>query len=485
LPPRSACHHKTVDAGAAVPSECDPFARVCCVQIRIGPAFGRAARKLARTGAISIITEEHMMFEKRVLRVSAAIGMTALSALGSGAAWAAGASVERTIAGPDGMIVIPGSSARTEADRGVNAHTNIQLFFPRGVRAQASVPSGKYETPASLACIYGLTPLVTGCNPSTLTTVTTGGSKAIGIVDAYDYPTAVNDLSVFSTQFGLPPVTKSNFVIAYGSGKKPKQDSTGGWELEEALDIEMAHALAPNAKVILVEAKSASFKDLLAAEAVAATMVAAAGGGEVSNSWSGGEFTGEKRFEKSFQVPGVVYLASAGDSSGIGVPAALNDVIAVGGTSINRDSKYNFLNQSTWTSSGGGSSAYIVTPKFQKPVANLVGATRGTPDISLIANPSTGVWEYDTTPYGGKVYDWLVIGGTSVASPALAGILNNAGSFAKSTVAELTTVYKGFTNAANWTDITLGTCGNNGGAKALTGWDFCTGVGVPQGLAGK
>ena len=381
--------------------------------------------------------------------------------------------------------MIPESSAHSDADLGVRAHTNIQLFFPKGIRAQASEPSGKYETPASLACIYGLTPLVTGCNPGTLTTVATGGSKAIGIVDAYDYPTATSDLSVFSTQFGLPPITGSNFQIVFGSGKKPKQDSTGGWELEEALDIEMAHALAPNAKIFLVEAKSASFKDLLAAEAVAASMVAAAGGGEVSNSWSGGEFAGEKKFEKSFQVPGVVYLASAGDSSGIGVPAALNDVIAVGGTSINRDSKFNFTTQSTWTSSGGGSSAYIVTPKFQKPVAKLVGAFRGTPDISLVANPSTGVWEYDTTAYHGKVYDWLVIGGTSVSSPALSGILNNAGSFAASTAAELTTVYKGFTNTANWTDITLGTCGNNGGASAVAGWDFCTGVGVPQGLAGK
>jgi kumamolisin len=180
-----------------------------------------------------------------------------------------------------------------------------------------------------------------------------------------------------------------------------------------------------------------------------------------------------------------VYLASAGDSSGIGVPAALNDVIAVGGTSINRDGNYNFVSQTTWTSSGGGSSAYIVTPKFQKPVAQIVGAYRGTPDISLVANPSTGVWLYDTTPYNSKVYDWLTVGGTSVSSPALAGILNSAGSFAKSTMAELTTVYKGFTNPKNWTDITAGSCGNNGGSTALAGWDFCTGVGVPQGLAGK
>ena len=273
--------------------------------------------------------------------------------------------------------------------------------------------------------------------------------------------------------------------MVYATGTKPGQDSTGGWELEEALDIEMAHAMAPNAKVILVEAKSNSTKDLFAAEKVASQMVAAAGGGEVSNSWSGGESAGEKKNEKTFKGKGVVFLASAGDSSGIGIPAALNDVIAVGGTSILRDAKYNYLSQKAWTSTGGGSSAYILRPAFQMPVAKIVGTYRGTPDISLVADPSTGVWIYDTTAYHGQVYDWLVIGGTSVSSPALAGILNSAGSFAASTPAELTTVYDGFTNAANWTDITAGTCGNNGGTSAATGWDFCTGVGVPNGFGGK
>jgi subtilase family serine protease len=392
---------------------------------------------------------------------------------------------EKTLAGIDGTIVIPGSSIGHAADKGAFAHTNVQIFFPKGIRHANSAPSGKYETPATLACVYGLTKFVTGCNPSSLKTVATGGSKIVAIVDAYDYPTATNDLTAFSSYFGLPAITADNFQVVYASGTKPKQDSSGGWELEEALDIEMAHAMAPDAKVILVEADSNSTKNLFAAEKVAAGLVAAAGGGEVSNSWSGGEQANEAKFEKTFNTPGVVYLASAGDSSGIGIPAALSDVIAVGGTTINRDAKYNYENQSAWSATGGGSSAYIPTPKFQAPVSKLVGKFRGTPDISLVANPNTGVWMYDTTPYGGAVYDWLVIGGTSVSSPALAGILNNAGSFAKTTATELKKVYNGFTNTKNWTDITSGSCGNNGGANAVAGWDFCTGVGVPQGLAGK
>ena len=417
-------------------------------------------------------------------RYVAAFAMTALSAWGT--AWAAAPIAEKVISEPTGTVVIPGSNFVRPEDRGFRAHTNVRIFFPKHVRIEATMPGGRYETPASLACVYGLTKVVAGCNPTTDTTVLTTGSKMVAIVDAFDYPTAQNDLSVYSAQYGLPAPTGDNFAVVYASGTKPKQDSTGGWELEEALDIEMAHAMAPNAKVVLVEATNNSNKALFAAEVVAAQMVAAAGGGEVSNSWSGGETPNEKKFEKKdFSEKGVVFLASAGDSSGIGVPAALDDVIAVGGTSILRDSKYNYLSQQAWSDTGGGSSAYILRPAFQKPVAAIVGTYRGTPDISLVADPSTGVWEYDTTPYGGKVYDWLVIGGTSVSSPALAGILNSAGSFAKSTVKELTTVYDDFTNTADWTDITAGSCGNNGGSSAVAGWDFCTGVGVPNGFGGK
>jgi subtilase family serine protease len=409
--------------------------------------------------------------------------MTSLSAWG-GAALAGAPAAEKIIPVKDGTIIIPASSIERPEDRGIRAHTNVQIFEPKG-KTDASMPSGKYENPASLACVYGLTPFVSGCNPMTLTTVATTGSKIVAVVDAYDYPTATNDLTVYSQQYGLPPITANNFAVVYASGSKPAQDSSGGWELEEALDIDMAHALAPNAKVILVEANSSNNSDLFAAEKVAAKLVEAAGGGEVSNSWSGGETAGEKKFESTFKGKNVVFFASAGDSHGIGIPAALNDVVAVGGTTILRDSKANYLSQKAWVSTGGGSSAYITIPKFQKPVATIVGSFRGTPDISLVADPASGVWLYDTTPYGSRTLDWTTVGGTSVSSPALAAIINSAGSFAKSTAAELTTVYKGFTNQANWTDITTGTCGNNGGASAVAGWDFCTGVGVPQGLAGK
>lgn len=171
---------------------------------------------------------------------------------------------------PEGTIITPSSSQIHAEDAGLRAHTNIKIFQPRGhIHINATSPSGKYENPASLACVYGVTKKVTGCNPETLTTVATGGSKVIAIVDAYDDPNAAADLEVYSKQYGLPDVTANNFQVIYGSGSKPAQDSSGGWELEESLDVDMAHALAPNAKIILVEASSASISGLLQAEVAA------------------------------------------------------------------------------------------------------------------------------------------------------------------------------------------------------------------------
>jgi subtilase family serine protease len=329
---------------------------------------------------------------------------------------------------------------------------------------------------------------VKGCNPTSVTTLATGGSKLVLIVDAYDDPTAASDLTVYSKQFGLPAVTSANFEVVYAAGTKPPVDSTGGWEFEESLDVQMAHALAPNAKVVLVEAASSSTSDLLAAVTVAANMAVAAGGGEVSNSWGEGEFSGEDSYESTFAAANTVFFASTGDSHGTLFPSVLQNVIGAGGTSINRNPSHVFTDQTSWVDGGGGISSQIAIPSYQaaeKKVAKVVGKKRGVPDFSFDANPNTGVVIYDTTPYEGETLDWAVVGGTSVASPALAASINAAGSFAASTVAELTTIYGDYTTKADWTDITSGNCSNKGNIQAKKGYDLCTGIGVPNGYAGK
>ena len=409
------------------------------------------------------------------LATAACVGM--LPILASAQAADVGARVEKVA---NGLIITPSSSLAREG-----AHTNVKIFVPNGVHTDASAPSCKYETPASLACLYGVTKKVKGCNPTSLKTVATGGSKIVAIVDAYDDPNATADLTVFSKQFGLPAITSSNFAVVYGSGSKPAQDSSGGWELEESLDVDMAHALAPNAKVILVEAASNSLKDLEAAETAAIKLVEAAGGGEVTNSWAGGEDAKEAKLEKIFAGTNTVIFASAGDSPGVGIPSALADVVSVGGTSINRNTAGDFENQTTWSSTGGGLSAYIPIPSFQSGVAGIVGTQRGTPDISAVANPNTGVWVYDTVPYGGQVLDWAVLGGTSVSSPLTAALVNNAASFNASGTAELTEIYANLGNKKAFTDVTKGACGNSKSGTASKGYDLCTGVGTPLGTTGK
>jgi hypothetical protein len=186
-----------------------------------------------------------------------------------------------------------------------------------------------------------------------------------------------------------------------------------------------------------------------------------------------------------FAALNTVFFASTGDSAGTEFPSVLQNVVGAGGTTISRNSKHDFTGQTTWAAGGGGSSSGIKIPTYQKPVAAVVGKKRGVPDISFDADPSSGVAIYDTTPYNGATLNWYSVGGTSVASPALAASVNAAGSFAASTKAELATVYNGYTNTANWTDITVGSCGNNGGTSAMAGYDFCTGIGVPNGYGGK
>ena len=210
---------------------------------------------------------------------------------------------------PHGRVIAPASSIAHQGDKGLRAHTHLQIFLPEQAVAPFVGPPAAglgFETPASLACVYSLVPKATACNPNLVFANPTGGFGAIALVDAFHYPTALTDLQTFSAQFGLKA---PNLTVVFASGVKPVQDPTGGWELEAALDLQWAHAMAPDARLFLVEAASDSFSDLLAAERVAGNLVAGAGGGEVSNSWGSNEFSGETSLDFEFHITaGVVYF---------------------------------------------------------------------------------------------------------------------------------------------------------------------------------
>jgi subtilase family serine protease len=442
---------------------------------------------------------------------------------------------------PPGTLIIPQSSRPQKAPAGhyFAAHTNVEIFIPDGFNPEELPPySGYgYETPQSLECHYGLTSnggLYPNCNPNATGLGTaTVGSKTIAIVDAYDDPEAPADLAYFSEVFGLP-YSPSQFQVVWANtansscpgnyGYGVPIDYSGGWELEESLDIEWSHAMAPNANIYLVEACSNYDYDLQQAVLVANNLVlcgnteigsnyalgscpaGSTGKGEVSMSWGGGEYSSEtgtsctasneELNDACFTTPGVVYFASSGDSPGVIYPGTSPNVVSAGGTSNRRNvANFNFLQEAAWTDGGGGQSFYEKIPSYQSTyLASSKCATwRCVPDLSFDADPYTGVWVYDTFPdldvYPYEFHMWWIVGGTSVSAPSLAGIVNNAAtvhsSFAASSNAELTTIYKNMTTAADFTDITYGFCGPYAGLSTSTGYDFCTGVGVDKGFAGK
>jgi Predicted protease len=200
------------------------------------------------------------------------------------------------------------------------AHCHALVSVDAHGNPSASIsPSGL--SPGTIKSVYGFT-----------TSAAAGAGKTIAIVDAYDDPTAEADLGVFSSQYGLPACTTANGCFAKvnqtGGTSYPRKDA--GWALEISLDVQWAHAIAPGAKILLVEASSNSFANLLAAEDYAKTHAQ-----YVSNSWGASEFSGESSYDSRFAQSGVSFFVSSGDA---GLPAeypsASPNVISVGGTTL-------------------------------------------------------------------------------------------------------------------------------------------------------
>jgi kumamolisin len=418
-----------------------------------------------------------------------------------------------------GMVAVPSSSMPSPTQgttlKTMTAHINLELYLPPGWNPSTVTPPRPgfgygppfagyaFETPASLACVYSLVTAATGCNPNTVTTNPSGGSQSIAIVDAYDDPFAGPDLAYFSDEFGLP-FADSQFHVVYESGVPPPVDPTGGWELEEALDTEYAHAEAPNATIYLVEANSNSYADLLTAVSMASNLVlcgstatcpsGSTGKGEVSMSWGGAEFSSETSYDSYFTGTNVVYFASSGDSPGTNWPCVSPNVVCAGGSDSRRSGATgDSLDQRSWADAGGGESLYEAIPSYQSSISSIVGTARGVPDLTFDADPYTGVWVWSSYILSEDYFDaelpategWWIVGGTSVSSPNLAGIINRAGGFAASSSAELNTIYTNKANSADYHDIVTGFCGPYLEYLAATGWDFCTGNGNVVGYGGK
>ena len=303
---------------------------------------------------------------------------------------------------------------------------------------------------------------VSGNNPTNIKAAynlpATGGQGTIAIIDAYDNPNVASDLKMFSSQFALPAANLE--VHKMTSSVR----SNVNWGLEIALDVQWAHAVAPNAKILLVEATSAYLNDLLSAINYArsrADVVA------VSMSWGSSEFSNEATYDSYFTSQyGATFYASSGDNgAGTSWPAVSANVVSVGGTTLN------FANgavssETTWSGSGGGVSTYEPKPAYQ---SSLTYANRATPDVSYDADPNSGFAVYDSYGYG-----WVVVGGTSAGAPQWAAIQ------ALGQTATLQNIYNAYGQtqmySADFRDITAG----SNGYSASVGHDLATGVGSPM-----
>ena len=311
---------------------------------------------------------------------------------------------------------------------------------------------------------------------------TNGTGQTIAIVDAYDDPNAQSDLGVYRSQFGLPPMDGQNGhptftkVNQNGSTTGPWPRGDGGWAQEISLDLDMASAICPNCNILLVEANSNSYTDLGAAVNEAATL----GAGAISNSYGGGEFSGETSYEAPYNHPGIAVTVSSGDSGyGVEFPASSRYVTAVGGTSLYVDSAFNRSSEAVWSGAGSGCSAYILKPSWQ---TDSGCSNRTVADVAAVANPNTGVSVYDTysDKYGSGI-GWMVFGGTSVASPIIASVYALAGN--TSSINGGSFPYS-HTNDGTLFDVTSGSNGTCSPGYLCTGgpsYDGPTGLGTPNG----
>lgn len=338
---------------------------------------------------------------------------------------------------------------------GMTARPPVHVILPTGIQPFVS-PTGL--APATIRAVYNLP--------------TTGGSGTIAIIDAYVDASITNDFNAFSLEYGLPTATTTNFEIhpmTTGIASATK----GGWDLEEALDVEWSHAIAPNAKILFVECKSPSNTNLLAGVAYASSRTDVVA---ISMSWGSDDFSGENLYDTDFiSVSSAAYFASAGDSgTGVEWPSVSVNVTGVGGTLLSFGAT---TTETAWSGSGGGLSQYETEPSYQSTygVPSAKGF-RAVPDVSYNGSSGSAVSVIDTLGYATINSGWIAVYGTSCGSPQWAAIQALGHSVTNANLYSAASA----NYAGHFRDITSGSNGSNGFyTDATIGYDYVTGLGSP------
>ena len=353
-----------------------------------------------------------------------------------------------------------------------------------GPVSRAVVPAVTTQpyTPADLQSAYAL--------PS----ASRGAGLTVAIVDAYDLPTAESDLATYRSEFGLSACSAASGcfrkVDQAGGSNYPAADAN--WGLEIALDLDMASAICPNCKILLVEANDSMLDNM----GQGVNTAVALGAFAVSNSYGGFDSSSDSTYDYSYyDHPGVVITAASGDCGynctghlpsnaylGVEYPASSPYVVAVGGTNLAPASNARGWTESAWGSisedagAGSGCSAYEYKPGWQ---VDSGCSGRTVADVSAVADPNPGVWTFE----GGG---WYSMGGTSAASPIIAATYALAG---RVTAGSYPASYL-YNNAGALHDVVGGnnlvtnqSCTITYLCNGVTGYDGPTGLGTPNGVA--
>ena len=338
-----------------------------------------------------------------------------------------------------------------------------------------------------------------GVNQITFNGVTgTGLGQTIALIEAYNDPDIISDANTFSQDFNLPQFNGNGeptltILNQKGGTSLPQNDDPGGWDVEESLDVEWAHTIAPMANIVVFEADSNYNDDLYQAVTTAAAYPNVS---VVSMSFGSNDFFDsldeESTIDSTFATPaghqGVTFLASTADDGApsVGYPALSPNVVAVGGTELNISSSGAYISESAWDGGGGGVSEYeSPQPSFQSGSVNGANPNyRTVPDVSMDADENTGVDVLDSFYNSADNFatgSLIAVGGTSLSTPMWAGLMAivNQGRSLKGESSldgptqTLPMLYH--LPSSDFHDITKG----NNGYPATPGYDLATGLGSP------
>jgi subtilase family serine protease len=326
-----------------------------------------------------------------------------------------------------------------------------------------ATPSGL--GPAQLQGAYG----VAGAHPT--------GTPVIAIVDAYGYKNAESDLAVYRQQFGLGECSTANGCFKKVNqngvqGNYPREDT--GWAQESALDLDMASAMCPDCKIVLVEAASNSFANLTAAVNYAKTIPNVRA---ISNSYGATDSSGTATYDSTYSANNIAVTVSSGDSGyGAEYPASAPGAVAVGGTSLIVSSGNSRASETVWNGAGSGCSLNHPKPTWQANNTFAACGGRMEADVSAVADPNTGVAVYG--PTSRRTSGWMVFGGTSASAPIIGALFT----LRNGTIDAASSIYAHSSSLYDVTSGSNGTCPVSYYCNAGSGYDGPTGLGTPNGL---